>query len=677
MGGAKGSGPACRELSSVHGFDHSLIVAHPELSSVTLPSHRAMLNVAQICTLGFVLTLTVLSASLVNGQCTCPLSLSTNYTTGVVPDAVQDAVTSMHIDESTWEVVFTVHNVRSLVNGHVLAAAVDASSTADVVFPPIVADYNETLLWSPPACSLGDLDTPASSLQVEATFNTTNCIRSYSVRFPLLNASIAHPACLMFINGGNVTINCTIALTATRAYDGNETTSFLAATTIFSGQLVPSGLPEAVNNAVFGALTKCNVLNGPDFAIDCRVPGQWDFGDDFVVTEPNGENWINQSTCVHTQTTSDTYIFCELISVPVANYTVTTASISATVLPSNSTMSFGLTYVLPRRASAFASASLQTVIQGVSLSGGKMYYAGADMARVLIQTLSTDRLVITNLEFFNSATPVRKEYNLRSHNDFQLSEMRNATHFTIVFRPAAKRGDSAFYRDGPHGMNISFLFTAASNRAAPQQSGWLVIDSILIANDDPSPSWRSAPPTPPPLAADVGHTSLFIAIACGVLILVIASITIVIIVRRSGSAPKDNKNLSRQGSTLSRQASTLTLMRHGSRRGMDSTFTSRNASRCASPRGSIVKFTGFPDPRQNTEAPSSPRRNSNVSNTGSDEMMESVTEYPVPDLQIESILVSTEAPASAAMTTVEIDPPASAEGQDEAGANENPTEGSV
>ena len=66
-----------------------------------------------------------------------------------------------------------------------------------------------------------------------------------------------------------------------------------------------------------------------------------------------------------------------------------------------------------------------------------------------------------------------------------------------------------------------------------------------------------------------------------------------------------------------------------------------------------------------------------MSNTGSDEMMESVTEYPVPDLQIESILVSTEAPASAAMTTVEIDPPASAEGQDEAGANENPTEGSV
>ena len=145
-------------------------------------------------------------------------------------------------------------------------------------------------------------------------------------------------------------------------------------------------------------------------------------------------------------------------------------------------MRFSIEYTLPRSASAIASASLQNFIISIGMVDEKYYYAGADRATLYIETFATSRLAITQLDMFNANGQV---YSLRNYPQFQLSETNNATHFLIAFRPSAIRQDSAFYRNGPHGVNVSFLFTAAGTRHQQQvqEVGYVTFPEIQVRPD--------------------------------------------------------------------------------------------------------------------------------------------------------------------------------------------------
>ena len=150
------------------------------------------------------------------------------------------------------------------------------------------------------------------------------------------------------------------------------------------------------------------------------MPGLWTFGPTFTVTQ-SIDNWIAGSTCIQAQAGGATYVRCGLNSVPVGSYTEVSANVSATVVtPPNGaantgSLSFSLQYTLPRQASATASASLASFIKSITALDAKYYYGGADTLTLLIETVDTSRLAITQLEMFNSAGQL---YALRDHPQF-------------------------------------------------------------------------------------------------------------------------------------------------------------------------------------------------------------------------------------------------------------------
>ena len=252
------------------------------------------------------------------------------------------------------------------------------------------------------------------------------------------------------------------------------------------------------------------------------------------------DNWIDASSCVQSQTTDATFVRCGLNNVPVGAYTEVAANITATETHRNEQMSFSLQYTLPRAASAIASASLQNFIVAISLQDEKYYYAGADRATILIETFATNRLAITQLDMFNSNGQV---YSLRSYPQFQLSESSNATYFIIEFRPSAIRQDSTFYRDGPHGVNVTFLFTAASRRrqmaVASAGDGFVTVNNIRVGvPQSTGASANDADVTTSNSSADTS-SAVLIAVVASVAVVVVGSIaSAIVIVRRRKSIPK-------------------------------------------------------------------------------------------------------------------------------------------
>ena len=403
-------------------------------------------------------------------DCNCTgTELTADYTQDRVPDALKDAYSEIVLNRDTWQVEFYVKNVRKISNGHVLTGSADTRKTAVEAFAPLTAPFNQSDLWTNPTCNLSAIDTPVASQGINLTTHY-DCTREYQIIFSLVDASKQNQHCELNLVDEEILVNCSITMTAVRAYDATESTAFLAVESRFTGAVVmPNELQYEVADIMYATLAKCSVLNGPIFAIDCRVPGLWTFGSTFSAVS-NLPDFIDAASCVQSQTTSPaaTFVRCGLNSVPVGVYTEVDANVSATIVtpPPQSqnvtgSLIFSLQYTLPRAASATASASLQNFIESIGMLNEKYYYAGADRATMYIQTFDTSRLGITQLEMFNANGQV---YNLRGYPQFQLTETSNATHFIIEWRPSAIRQDSAFYRNGPHGVNVSFLFTAAPSR---------------------------------------------------------------------------------------------------------------------------------------------------------------------------------------------------------------------
>ena len=197
-------------------------------------------------------------------------------------------------------------------------------------------------------------------------------------------------------------------------------------------------------------------------------------------------------------------------------------------------LTFSLEYTLPRSATATASASLQNFIQSIMMLNEKYYYAGADRATLLIQTFDTARLQITQLDFFNSNG---QSYGLRDYPQFQLTETNNATHFIIEFRPSAIRQDSAFYRNGPHGINVSFLFSAAGSRrqASAQEVGTVTVEGIRVRGDD---SQGAAAGTGSSTATTTASSSSVIVVGAiaAVAVVAVAAIVAAVIVSKKNRA---------------------------------------------------------------------------------------------------------------------------------------------
>ena len=223
-------------------------------------------------------------------------------------------------------------------------------------------------------------------------------------------------------------------------------------------------------------------------------------------------------------------------------YTEVNANLSASVLTApagqNATggLIFSLEYTLPRAASATASASLQNFIQSIGLLGAKYYYAGADRVTLFIQTFDTSRLVITQLEMFNANGQV---YDLRGYPQFQLTETSNATHFIIEFRPSAIRQDSAFYHNGPHGVNVSFLFTAAASRRqmASQEDGFVTVNGINVRGDDAGLQSSAGAQSTSTTTSSTSAASLIVPLAAVIgVVALIAAAVVIAVVKRSMSA---------------------------------------------------------------------------------------------------------------------------------------------
>ena len=470
----------------------------------------------------------------------CATALSVDYTSDLIPDGAKDAVTSIALDESTWEVVFTVSNVRRITNGHVIAHKVITRDTAAVAFTPYVAAFNSSELWTSPECALGDMDTPHSNLGITAV-RETNCTRTYTMIYSLVDTNKQNTQhCTLSTATDDLTVTCNLTLSSVRAYDLTEPTAFLSSETSFTATItLPRNLNNNVTDLLYATLAKCNVLNAPDFAIDCRVPGVWNFDSTFAVSQ-NIPDWINAASCASSSTAVATFVRCDLNSVPVSGYTEANANVTATVAGSNGQqLTFSLEYTLPRSASATASASLQNFIVAISMQNEKYYYAGADRATLLIETFDTSRLQITQLEFFNANS---QAYNLRGYPQFQLTETSNATHFIIEFRPSAIRQDSAFYRNGPHGINVSFLFTAAGTRrhANAQEVGTVVVEGIRVRGDDDSNAAASNAGASTGASSASSSIVIIVAVA-GVAVVAVGSIVAAVAVskKRRAAAPAD------------------------------------------------------------------------------------------------------------------------------------------
>ena len=476
-------------------------------------------------------------------SCSCPLSLTVDYQQDRVPDAAKNAFATIALNENTWEVEFDVHDVLSITNGHIIVGKPNTRETAATAFGPLVQAYSATELWNPPAdCTLGANDQPVSTSGVTVVYQPSNCTRRYRIVYSLVNAGNQNTQrCTLDQSGDDLSVTCNLTLSSVRAYDLTEPTAFLSSETSFSASItLPRNLNNNVSDLLYATLAKCNVLNSPDFAIDCRVPGVWNFDTTFAVSQ-NIPDWINAASCASTTTTVATFVRCDLNSVPVTGYTEANANVTATVSGSNGQqLTFSLEYTLPRAASATASASLQNFIVSIGMLNEKYYYAGADRATLLIETFDTSRLAITQLEMFNANGQV---YDLRGYPQFQLSESNNATHFIIEFRPSAIRQDSAFYRNGPHGVNVSFLFTAASTSRRQlnlQEGGNVVVNGIRVKGEATasaaSPSGSSGGSAGSPAVS----STVIIAAAAGVAVLAVGAIAAAVIVsKRRGAARRE------------------------------------------------------------------------------------------------------------------------------------------
>ena len=476
-------------------------------------------------------------------ECDCTASaLTTDYTQDRVPDAAQDAFATIALNESTWEVEFTVHNVRKITNGHVLAASVNPRATAASAFTGVVSSFSAGALWNPANCTLNGIDTPASNLGITVTA-AYNCTRSYRIVYSLVNTANQNAHCQLVADADDLRVGCHLILSSVRAYDLTEPTAFLTSETSFTANItLPRNLNNNVSDLLYATLAKCNVLNFPEFAIDCRVPGLWNFETTFSVAQ-NIDNWIDASSCVQSQTAVATFVRCGLNSVPVAGYTEASANVTATVAGTSETLTFSLEYTLPRAASATASASLQNFIISIGMLNEKYYYAGADRATLYIHVFDTSRLQITQLDMFNANG---QTYALADYPQFQLSQTNNATHFIIEFRPSAIRQDSAFYRNGPHGVNVSFLFTAASTSrrqmvsASTKSDGFVVFDNLRVQGDAAAAASNSDAASSSTAGAASASTAIIAAVA-GVAVLAVGSIAAAVVINRRRRAGKTSE----------------------------------------------------------------------------------------------------------------------------------------
>ena len=468
--------------------------------------------------------------------CACPTGLTTDYTSDRIPDACKYAYTTITLNENAWEVVFTVHNVLHVFNGHVIAAKLSTRETAQTAFAPYVSAWYAPEQWNPPTCTLGSIDTPASTLGI-AVDRSFNCTKNYTVTYSLVDTLKQNSHCQLVADATDFHVGCALTLSSVRAYDLTEPTAFLSSETTFIANItLPRNLNNNVSDLLYATLAKCNVLNEPFFAVDCRIPGSWTFAPTFTVTQ--NINWIDAASCTQTQANGATYVRCGLLGIPVGVYTEASANITATETNRNEQMSFSIVYALPRASSATASASLQNYIESVGMLNEKYYYAGADRATISIATFDTSRLSITQLEMFNSAG---QSYNLRGYPQFQLTESNNATHFIIEFRPSAIRQDSAFYRNGPHGVNISFLFTAAGNTNRRQMAiasapdGYITIENIRVQGEQPSAgasASQAAGAAPSATTGIVSSTVIVIAALVAVCVVIVGVIAAVLMTRR-------------------------------------------------------------------------------------------------------------------------------------------------
>ena len=479
-------------------------------------------------------------ASPCEAYCYCPTALTADYTSDRIPDAAKDAYTTIALNENTWEVEFTIHNVNHITNGHVIVGKPNPRETAQTAFTPLVSGFDSAELWEQPStCTSSDIDTPASSLGIDYTFDVLNCTKTYKMVFSLVDAAKQNSHCQLTATGEELQVGCSITLASTRAYDSTEPTAFLTSETSFTANItLPRNLNNEVSNLLYATLAKCNVLNFPDYVVDCRIPGLWTFQSTFTVSQ-SIDNWIDASSCVQSQTATATFVRCGLNSIPVGVYTEASANISATHATNTSeVLTFSLEYTLPRASSATASASLQNFIISIGMVDEKYYYAGADHATLYVETFDTSRLAITQLEMFNANGQV---YALRDYPQFQLTETNNATHFLIEFRPSAIRQDSAFYRNGPHGVNLTFLFTAAGSSrrqmavASANGDGFVVYNNINVRGDDATGDHQAAASDNNAAPASTPAVVLVAAIAGAAVVAVGAIAAVAVAMRRRRS----------------------------------------------------------------------------------------------------------------------------------------------
>ena len=475
--------------------------------------------------------------------CACAASVDVDYNIDLVPDATADAYASISLDESNFNVVFEVFNVKHLTRGHVIAGKLNTRTNATSAFEPMVASYDPTELWVPKTCVLGGLDVPNPSLDIVAT-RYANCSRSYRTTFSLVNPAARNSYCQLITQQDDIIVSCHLTITSTRAYDSTEPSAFLAAESGFTGNItLPRNLHTNVTDLLSATLAKCDVLEAPQFSVDCRIPGHWNFDGAFTVAQ-NIPNWINASSCGFTHAASATFIHCSLSGVPVSAYTTAEANISATVAGTSEQITFSLQYTLPRLFTAAVSGSLSNFIVTAGLLNEKYYYAGSDRATLFVEVFDTSRLSISQLDLFNDNGQI---YALRENPEFALVETTNATHFFVEFRPSAIRRDSAFYRFGPHGVNLSFVFTAATNRRQMQltqrqgSDGYVRFDDLNIADPGAAPEdGNDVPAGNAPAAGPTGGSVpvITIAIIGGSLVLamLLLSVTIVIKHRRKMNA---------------------------------------------------------------------------------------------------------------------------------------------
>ena len=475
--------------------------------------------------------------------CSCSTALDVDYTSDRIPDAAKDAYATIVLNERTWEVEFTVNNALHLNNGHVIANKVNTAESAQVAFTPYIQSWDGNELWKPSNCSIGSIDMPASSMGIAVT-RYDNCTKSYQMIFSLVNGSRQSAHCQLTSSAQDLSVGCSLVLSSVRAYDLTEPSAFLSAETSFVANItLPRNLNKNVTDLLYATLAKCNVLNIPSFAVDCRIPGLWTFESTFIVAQ-NIPDWIDSTSCAQSTAGDATFVRCSLASgVSVASYTEAIANLTATIgggPRAGETLTFSLEYTLPRLSSATASASLQNFIISIGMLNEKYYYAGADRATIQIEAFDTSRLQIMQLDMFNANG---QTYSLRDYNQFQLSESNNATHFLIEFRPSAIRQDSAFYRNGPHGVNISFLFTAAGTqrRMALSQTdaeGFVTVENINVKGPaDASPSSeRTGSDRGLPAASSSALATIAILVG-GILIAAVAVLAVVLRFTKRNASP--------------------------------------------------------------------------------------------------------------------------------------------